>query len=95
LGTVRIESGAHVEYPSDAELKAAAPIAYEASTLLRDRCDVNGHAARCTHHFLVDPAATPKVKVRITLSATTEMHPCTLTREYVVDARPTDDFAAL
>src|SRR5205085_10063710 len=88
LNIIKIDPGySHEEYPSDSELKAAAPIAYAAATALHDYCDRQGKAARCTYHFLLPPPSSARVqlKAEVTMSASTSSAPCTLARSYTFD----------
>jgi hypothetical protein len=77
LGIVRIEpSSTHTEYPSDEEIRRAAPRAYAFAQRLRSSCSQpvsEGVAVRCTYAFVVRrDARTP---VSLSLSFRLESRP--------------------
>lgn len=88
VGIIRLDvPGAHVEYPSTAELRTAAPRAFTLYEQLHDRCEpapTDGVGVRCTHTFLELSPQAGVVRLTLNLVAFTRETPCTLSRDFHV-----------
>lgn len=102
VGLVRLEiTKPHTEYPSDSEIRAAAPQAYELSRMLASECatpSARGVAARCTFVFAVqNEARSPATDIEIEMSAHPERRgQCRMTKTFRVPLeRTTGAFGAI